>query len=89
MEIDDLVTVRPRSISSLEEVDGILKQIDAYGLDKEIGVVLLQNPHYGGTYLVRTKEEYEAYRPQEGRREFYAKFWPRSYFEGLREKLVQ
>ncbi|MDP3728713.1 MAG: hypothetical protein Q8R18_04645 [bacterium] len=89
MEIDDLVTVRPRSICSLEEVDGILKQIDIYALDKEAGVVLLQNPHLGGTYLVRTKKEYEAYRPQEGRREFYAKFWPRSYFENLRERFIQ
>lgn len=85
--MDDLVTIRPGNIRTIDQIESILQQIDSYSPGKESGVVLLQNPQFGGTYLVRTKKEYEAYMPQEGRREFYAKFWPRSYFEGLREKL--
>lgn len=84
--IDDLVTIRPTEIQSLRDVEVVLEQISNYSKGGEVGVVLRQNLQLGGTYLVRTRTEYEAYLPQEGRKEFYCQFWPRSYFEGLREQ---
>ena len=79
----------PRRIKSLDEVEEVLKQIDSYANGKPAGVVLRQNMQLGGCYLVRTEEEYKNYLPSNGRREFYCKYWPRSYFEELRKKFLK
>lgn len=85
-EDKDIIVLCPNEIESLDELVRILAYIDTYALGEETGVVLLQNFQLGGLYLIRTKEEYEAYKPEAGRTEFYARFWPRSYFEELKVK---
>jgi len=86
--VKDTIEVHPRRIKSLDEVDCILNQIDYYANGKSAGVVLRQNMQFGGSLLTRTEEEYQNYLPGNGRREFYCKYWSRSYFEDLREKLI-
>ncbi len=84
----DTIEVHPRRIKSLDEVDSILNQIDHYANGESAGVVLRQNMQFGGSLLTRTEEEYQSYLPGNGRREFYCKYWPRSYFKDLRKKLI-
>lgn len=46
--MDDLVTIRPRNMQSIDQIENVLQQIDSYAPGKESGVVLLQNPQFGG-----------------------------------------
>ncbi|RLE42509.1 hypothetical protein DRJ16_04780 [Candidatus Woesearchaeota archaeon] len=83
---DKTIRIHPRRIRSLEELEEILSKLESLGDD--YGVALLQNRQFGGSYHLVTRKEYEANKYKNGKIEFYCKFWPRSYFERLREKFL-
>lgn len=85
-------TIHPERLRTVEEVETVISDLDRLaeekGADKEdCGVALLQNFQLGGSYHAVTKARYESKKHGCGEPEFYCKYWPRAYFEALREKL--
>lgn len=89
MELDVYVGVHPERIRTIAELEDILLKIQKYeektGL--EAGVVLRQNRHLGGSCRVVSKEKAIEGMNKPRIYEWYVKYWSRSYFEDLREKL--
>ena len=87
--IDDSVSIDPELIYTRAELEGIIKKIDAFekAFGCKGGVVLRQNLHLGGSYVIRSEEQaQEGIANREGR-EFYVTYYPREYFEGLRKTI--
>ena len=90
MGLDTIVGVHPERIRSIDEVDEILSKIDRYEREThcEAVVVLKQNKHLGGSCIIVSKEEAIDGITRDRTSEWYVKpFYPRSYFERLRERL--
>lgn len=83
--------IHPRRIKNLEEVEAVLVDLDSLaeqGVSPEdCGIALLQNFQLGGFLEIVPRQHYEANTHESGNSEFYCKFWPRAYFEELRERL--
>lgn len=89
MAIDTFVDIHPKRIRTLAEVDDALSKIREY--EKQMncrgGIVLKQNRQLGGSYRIVSEEEAINGINNPGTCEWYVKFYARSYFEELRERL--
>ncbi len=88
----DTIVKDPERIRNLDELEGILSRIIAFEGERKCnaGVLLIQRRLFGGFYMIFSKEKADQYisRPVSDRTpEWGIKFYPRSYFEELREKL--
>jgi hypothetical protein len=88
MTIDTIISINPKRIRTQEEVDSILSKIKDYERAKNCkgGVVLKQNRQFGASYRVVSEEEAVNGINHPRTCEWYVKFYPRCYFEGLRKK---
>ena len=86
---DRIVSYGIENTTNISTIDDLLNKIDKYEKsDKtEYGVGLLQNDLYGGSYRIVAHEE--AKRKTTGSSERYVRFWSKSYFVDLRQKLLQ
>ncbi len=84
----DLICVNPKRIRTLTQLENVLDALDAYEKKRtcEAVVVLKQNIQLGGSYKIVSKEEAIKGIDNPRKCEWYIKFYPRSYFEDLREK---
>jgi len=85
-----IFVLNPRALKTLEEVDDVLDLINKYEKnhqETDIGVGLLQNMQLGGCYRIISRKKFLYKNSVRSPHEFYCRFWPRSYFEGLRKRL--
>ena len=95
-ELPDVGSIMPfpvEAIHTIAAVDFVLEKIKSYEQrpnikGSDVGVVLRQNAACAGSYLIRTIEEAPVGQ-QLGHREWYVNFWPKQYFLGLKQKLLQ
>lgn len=90
MALDVIIDVHPERIRSLDEVNETILKIDEYErkCNCKAGVVLSQNRHLGASYTVVSNTEAEEGIKKPGKYEWYLTFYPKSYFESLREKYI-
>lgn len=88
----DRKVCNPKNIKNLSDLDNVLENLDlyrsAYGLNEEdeVGVGLLQNRQFGGTYKIVSK--YQVKESKKNKSEWYVEYYPLSYFKDLRKKLT-
>src|SRR3989344_5317062 len=92
MAVDTIVKA-PERIRNLSEVEDIINRISTYEVERNCNgcVLLLQNMNMGGHYAIISEEEAKSCIDKQilhGQKtaEYGIKFYPRSYFEELREK---
>ncbi|MBS3108027.1 hypothetical protein J4468_03875 [Candidatus Woesearchaeota archaeon] len=87
--IDDTISIHPKRIRALDEVDAIIFKIENYEkmLNCNAGVALRQNMQLGSSYIIVSENEANEGLNRPRKFEWYASFFPKSYFENLREKL--
>ena len=87
--VDDSISIHPERIYTRKELEVIIAKIDEFEktLGCKGGVVLRQNLNLGGSYVIRTEQQaLEGIAHREGS-EFYVKYYPKEYFEELRQTL--
>jgi len=90
----------PERIVDLVELEDVLARMETYRKEyepdaSEVGVLLIQNRQLGAIYIIESKENAERKKDKPisddgmGNRscEWGVRFYPRSYFERLRERL--
>ena len=89
MGIDTIVDMHPERLETVNEVEEILSKIKSYEekMDCKAGIVLKQNRQLGGSYRIVSEKEANKGINNPGICEWYIKFYSRSYFEELKEKL--
>ncbi|MBI2672246.1 hypothetical protein HYX16_04900 [Candidatus Woesearchaeota archaeon] len=93
MAVDTIVS-DPGKIKNINELDNYLSKILLFEktTKQNCGVILIQRRQFGGLYEIVSEEEAKKKLQKlvtSTTPEFGIRFYPRSYFEGLREKLLQ
>ena len=87
--VDTVVSVHPKRIRHISEIDEILLKIDVY--EKKVGVpagvIVTQNRQLGGSCRIESESEAFEKKANPGVCEWGVTYYPRSYFEELKKKL--
>ncbi len=90
MALDVIIDIHPERILNKAELVDIILKIQAFEglLNCSAGVVVKQNRQLGSSYRVVSDKDAENGIKNPGKSEWYLQFFPRSYFEQLRERYI-